>query len=158
QQAAALARRQQGDQETRRAMDSASELLTTGWKSNNSEKLTAALAEANKAVKVAESGGASDDVRQEAEQLRKQAQEKVDRAKKNATLSTSLLNVTAPRETKQYERSASGTMMALAEPSVEEQFRKAFLNWDSDLSIDRTPLETLAARLGGQPQVVVQEI
>src|SRR5262249_3386653 len=93
QQAAARGRQQQTDQETRRAMDTARELLRKGWEKNNRENLAAALAEADKAVQVADRGGASDDVRQEAEELHQQAQAKVDRANKNEALLAALLNV-----------------------------------------------------------------
>jgi tetratricopeptide (TPR) repeat protein len=158
QHATALARRQQADREARLAIDAARDLLKEGWERNSGEKLASALAEADKAVKVADSGGASDDVRQEADELRKQAQAKVDGARKNAVLLAALLNVTAPRETKQYVRGGSGTMTALAEPSVEEQFVQAFHRWDPDIDIDRTLLETLVARLAGQPTAVVQEV
>jgi hypothetical protein len=148
----------QTDQQTRLTMTSTRTFLAEGWEHNDDAKLAAALADADKAVQVAESGGASEDIRQEADTLRQQAQEKMERAKKNTALLAALLNVTAPRETKQYERSDSGTVLALVEPSVEEQFTQAFRRWAPDLDLDRTPLETLASRIEDQPKRVVQEI
>src|SRR5206468_881674 len=65
--------REDTDREARLAMASAREFLRKGWEDNDGEKLAAALAEADKAVKVASSGGASDDVREEAAELHKQA-------------------------------------------------------------------------------------
>jgi hypothetical protein len=79
-------------------MASAREFLQTGWEDHNAGKLAAALAEAEKAVKVASSG--SDDVHTEASELPKQAQKNVQRAKKNTALLADLLNLTAPRQTK----------------------------------------------------------
>ena len=156
QHAAALTRRREAEQKTRTAMESARRLLEEGWRNNDGAKLAVALAEADKAVKVADSGGAGDDARQEADALRRQAQARVTGARKNAALLAALLNVTAPRETARYKRGESGTMAAVAEPSVDAQFGEAFRRWGLD--IDKTPVEESAARLGEQPAAVVQEI
>ena len=51
---------------TRQALEQARTLLNDGWQANDVVKLAAAVAEADKAVKVADSGGASEDVRDEA--------------------------------------------------------------------------------------------
>jgi tetratricopeptide (TPR) repeat protein len=155
QHAAALARRQRLEETARLAIASARDLLETGWKHNDREKLAAALAEADKAVKIAQ-GGAGADVQQQAEALRRQAEEKAERARRNAVLLADLLNVTVPQETARYTRGESGTMTALPRLSQDEQFAGAFRRWGVD--IDQTPADELVARLEKEPAPVVQEV
>jgi tetratricopeptide (TPR) repeat protein len=155
QQADARARRQQAEQQTRQALDEGRKLLKAGWQDNDAARLTQAAAEADKALEFAR--GASADVRSEAAALHAEVQQQRKQADRNAALLAALLDVITPRET-EYEPTDKGTMAEVAQPSMERQFALAFRRWDRVLDIDRTPLETLAARLGAQPAVVVQEV
>src|SRR5262249_46871347 len=109
------------DDQVGQALAGARGLLHKGWEENDRTKLAEALAEANKAAEVAQSGGASEDVRAEADALLKEAAAKAAQAKKNSELEAALLDVSTPRETRQYEQTASGQVVALAELSAEEQ-------------------------------------
>jgi serine/threonine-protein kinase len=150
-------RRATANAQTRLALEQGRSHLDEGWKNNDVVQLEVALSEADKALGLSHVG-ASAALQEEAAALYGEAQKKLQQAKKNADLLAGLLNVTAPRETSQYVRGESGTMMALAESSVEEQFVQAFRRWDTDVDLDRTPLETLVVRLGEQPKAVVLEI
>src|SRR5262249_12607503 len=79
-------------------------------------------------------------------------------AKKNSALLTALLDVSAPHETRQYARTESGLMAALAEPTVEEQFATAFRRWDPDLDLDHMPLEEISKRLQSLLRPVLPEV
>jgi tetratricopeptide (TPR) repeat protein len=150
-------RRATADAETRMALAQGRSRLEEGWKQNDKGLLEAAVTEADKALKLAQSG-ASEALRQEAAELCTEAQAKFKQAQANIDLLADLLNVDAGRETRQYVRGPSGSMMALPEPSVDQQFAQAFQHWDKDCDFDRTPLETLVRRLGEQPEAVVQEV
>src|SRR5262249_60104555 len=71
-------------------------------------------------------------------------------------LMPALLNVTEPRETKAYQRDEAGLVLALAEPSADEQFAAAFRRWGVD--VDQEPAAAVVARLGEQPQAVVEAV
>ena len=77
----------------------------------------------------------------EAAALRQEVEDKLARAKKNNDLTAALLDVTEPRETRTFERGDQGVMMAVAQPSVDEQFANAFRRWGVDL--DRDPPEEM---------------
>src|SRR5262249_54359734 len=153
----AAARQQRADDQVGTLLAEAHQRLHKGWERNEAGMLAEAVAKADKAAEIAHQGEASEAVLEQADTFLKEAKAKAVQARKNAVLLAALLNVTAPRETRRYERGESGTMMALAEPSVEDQFKEAFRRWNPDLGLDRTPLKTLAARIREQPDAVVQE-
>jgi serine/threonine-protein kinase len=158
--AEAAARQRRADDQVGTLLAEARQRLQRGWqdKDNDSGTLTEAVAKADKAAEIAHQGEASPDIQEQADMLLKESRAKADQARRNAALLAALLNVTAPRETGRYERGESGTMLAVAEPSVEEQCLEAFRRWDAQLDLDRMPLERLAAQIGEQPDAVVREI
>src|SRR5262249_10270770 len=145
-------RQRETDRQTGQALNRARMLLKDGWEANDTVQLAAALAEADKAAKVAHSGGASAVVQEEADTLLSEAEAKEKQAKENATLLTALLDVSAPHETRRYVRTEAGQVAALAEPSVEEQFAAAFRRWGPGLDVDRAPSEEVLQRLQSQPR------
>jgi serine/threonine-protein kinase len=149
-------RRREADRLTRQAAERGRELLRKGWEGNDRRLLDDARAEAEKAVELARSSDANPEARQEAEELQQQVQAKLEQWKKNDELMKALLDVTAPYETRRFAQGEGGVMVALAEPTVEEQFARAFRTWGLD--IDPDPLEAVAARLGGQPRPVVEQV
>jgi serine/threonine-protein kinase len=151
----ALARRQKADALTLQAVQRGRGLLRNGWEENDRRLLDDARAEADKAAAFAR-GDAGPEARQEAEQLQQEVRAKLGQWARNDRLVTALLDVASPRETKQYRATESGTMAAQAEPTVEEQFIQAFRTWGLD--IDGDPPDAVAARLGGQPRPVVEQV
>src|SRR5262249_41378486 len=146
------------DQQTLQTLERARRLLDEGWRKNDTVKLAEAVAEADKAAKVAHRGDANEAVCVEAEELLLQTQVKAEQAQKHTAFLAALLDVSVRRETARYERTASGQMAALAEPSAEEQFATAFRRWDSSLDLDRMPLEEVLKRVQAQPPPVVEEV
>src|SRR5262249_31317086 len=127
-----------------------------GWKKQDERKLGEAKVAAEQALEIARSSHASVALQQEAEAEGEETEKKIKAAKKNSALLAALLDVSEPRETARYTTTESGQMMALAEPSVEEQFVGAFQRWG--LNVDSDALEDVVARLEAQPEGVVQEI
>jgi tetratricopeptide (TPR) repeat protein len=156
QRAAALAHRQRTEQETRLIRDRARGLLEAGWEANDLGKLQEALAEAERAADVARSGSAGAAVQQEAVVFRDEVAARLRRLTKDRELLTALLNVSAPHETGTYTSSASGTVVARAGPSADEQYAAAFRRWGLDM--DRTAEATVVAQLHEEPAAVVQEV
>ncbi len=78
------------------------------------------------------------------------------RAEKNRALLEALLDVSAPRESRAYAAGKGGRMVALAEPSVDEQYAAAFQRWGLD--VERRPEAEVVERLRQEPAVVVQEV
>jgi serine/threonine-protein kinase len=149
QQATAQAREAQTDQEVRRVLGRARLLLEEGWQAADLEKLKDAEAEGIRAEDVARSGGASATVRQEAEAFREHAGARLGHARKNRTLLEALLDVSASQRTTPYIDNP-------AEPSVDEQYTAAFRAWGLD--VDGTAESEVVARLGAEPEAVVQEL
>jgi serine/threonine-protein kinase len=150
------AHRQEVAREVRSAARQAQERGEAAWQANDLDRLAEARAEAEKAVQVARSGEAGEEVLAEAQALREQLEARRAQAERNRALLTALLDVRGPHETKTYQRSDRGTMLALAEPTADEQFATAFRRWGLDL--DTVPLAEAVARLQQQPAAVVQEV
>jgi serine/threonine-protein kinase len=146
----------QADQEALGVLGRARGLLDEGWHAHDLAKLTAARAEAERAVAIARSGGAGAAVRQEAAAFREEAEGRLGRAQKTRALLVALLDVSAPREARAYPGDGSGRVMALAQPNVDEQYAAAFRRWGLD--VDHTPEAEALARLGEEPEAVVQEL
>ena len=156
QRADALARQTQTDQQARAIVERGRALLEAGWQAHDLAKLTEAKAEGDRAVDVARSGGASAAVRDQAAALRTDAEERRRRAETNRALLASLLDVSAPRETRAYASDEGGQMLTLAQPSVDEQYAAAFRRWG--LEVDGQAESDVVARLGAEPEAVVQEV
>jgi tetratricopeptide (TPR) repeat protein/tRNA A-37 threonylcarbamoyl transferase component Bud32 len=168
QHAAAEARRRQADAETALVLARGRTLLADGRQAADLEKLAEARAEADRAVDIAHSGGASAAVQEEAvafqteakeqvERARKEAQQREARAERNRVLLRDLLDVAVPREVRAYTSDERGQVAALAEPSVDEQYAAAFQRWGG-LNIDGGAAADVAARLRQEPDAVAQEV
>jgi serine/threonine-protein kinase len=156
QRAAASARQAQTDQEARRVLEQARDLLAKGWQVADLGKLTEAEAEGSRAMSIARSGGASAGAQREAEAFSKDAAGRLGRAQKNRDLMEAVLDVGAPQETDTYVGDKAGRLMVLAHPSVDEQYAAAFRRWGLD--VDGTAEDEVVARLGTEPAVVTQEL
>jgi serine/threonine-protein kinase len=156
QRAEAAARRQRADDLTLQAVERGRVLLRKGWEKYDKRALDDAGAEADKAVEFAR-GDAALKARQEAKEFQEEVRRKLDQWAKNEKLLTALLDVSAPRE-RRYEQGESGRMEEVIGPSPEEQFTRAFRAWDKEIDIERDPVEVVAARLGGQPRQVVEQM
>jgi tetratricopeptide (TPR) repeat protein len=152
-------KQEQVNHETLVALERGRKRLDEGWQKNDVPKLTEALAEAERAADIARNGGASDAVEQQVAAFQKEAQERLERAKKNDALLRALLDIATPHETKMYRESGSGqTVMVMAEPSVEDQYAAAFRGRWPDVDIDRQPASDVAARLQEEPEPVLQGV
>jgi serine/threonine-protein kinase len=150
----AHARQTQTDQEVRGIVERARGPLEEGWQAADLAKLTDVEAEANRAVDIAERGGAGAAVRQQAEAFQRDAAGRLARAKDDRILLEALLNVSAPQETDAYTRDDSGRTLVLAQPSADAQYAAAFRRWGLD--VDRTPEAEVVARYRQEPDVVVR--
>jgi serine/threonine-protein kinase len=156
QRAADRDRQDRTDEEVRRVLEHARDLLDRGWQAADLATLTEAGAEGNRALGMAHSGGASGPVRREAEAFRDDAKDRLGRAGNDRTLLQELLDVSAPQGPWALRRDRAGRIMVLDRPSADEQFADAFRRWGLD--VDGTPEDDVVARLGAEPEVVVQEL
>jgi tetratricopeptide (TPR) repeat protein len=156
QRAAARARQGEAGQQALRALEGGRPLLEEGWQANDVARLERASAEAERAVDIAERGEAEPAVRQQADAFRREVLGRLGRARKNAALMAALADISAPRETPRYATDESGLAVAVAEPSVEEQYAAAFRRWGVD--VDRTPEAELVARFQSEPEPLRQEV
>ncbi len=115
-----------------------------------------AVSAVRNAGEMARAGGASAQLRRQADDLLVEVQAEAETAAKDRRLLARLLEVRGPREGPKYSRDDKGTMMALAEPTAEEQFASAFRDWGLD--VDATPAVEATARLKERPAVVVTEV
>jgi tetratricopeptide (TPR) repeat protein len=160
------ARRRQAAQEVSLRLEHARELLGTGRKGPDLDILAEAKAEADRAVDVARTAGVSDSLQtatafqQEAqaqvERARQEAKERADHVKRNRILLRDLLDVEDPSEIPSLSEDGEA-MIALARPSVDEQYVAAFRRW-GDMDIERGSEAEVAARLRQEPETVVQEV
>jgi serine/threonine-protein kinase len=154
--AAALAHQRRTEQETRLILERGRGLLEAGWQANDLGQLRQAKAEADRAADVARNGAAGAAVQQEAAAFRAEAEERLARAEKDRELLVALLDVSVPRETDVYRKGDSGAMVALAGPSVDEQYAAAFRRWGLD--VEATAEADVVARVRQEPEAVVQEV
>jgi serine/threonine-protein kinase len=153
--AAARGRQAQTEREVRWVLEQARGPLGEAWQTQDLANLTKALAEGVRAVDIARSGAASAVVRQEAEEFRADAAERLRQATRNGALREAVLDVAAPQEAGAYAPDEAGHMAAPAQPSVDEQYAAAFRRWGLD--VDGTPEDEVVARLGAEPDAVVPE-
>jgi serine/threonine-protein kinase len=156
QRSAAQVRQGQTDEAVRAVLERARGPLEEGWQAADLAKVTEARAEANRAVDIARSGGASAAVRQEAFAFLEDVTGRLERAKKGRALLEALLDVSTPLETSAYVHDKAGRMLVLAQPSADEQYAAAFRKWGLD--VDRTTEAEVVERLRQEPDVVVQEL
>jgi tetratricopeptide (TPR) repeat protein len=115
-----------------------------------------AMLAAAKAGEVARAGGASEEMQRQAYTLHRDLRREAEAAAKDRRLLAGLLESRGPREGPYYSRDSQGTMMALAEPTADEQFASAFRDWGLD--VDAVPAAEAVARLKGRPAAVVTEV
>ena len=118
--------------------------------------MTEAAAEGNRAAGMAHSGEASAPVQEEVEAFRDDARGQLERAENNRALLKALLDVSAPQETGGQRRGEVVGAAEPAQPSVDDQYDAAFRRWGLD--VGGTPEDEVVARLGAEPDVVVQEL
>jgi tetratricopeptide (TPR) repeat protein len=128
--------------------------LEEGWRDHDLAKLKEVKAEADRAVYIA--SRADERVRRQAADFQDEAKQRLARAEKNYALMAALANVASPRETGAYDADGSGRMLAAAEPSVDQQYARAFQRWGLDLG--RTPEDEVVALIQDEPAPVVQEV
>jgi tetratricopeptide (TPR) repeat protein len=151
------ARQQEAAARTIQAVEHARTLLEQSWQDNDLAALKSALAEADRAVEIA--SGAADLAAQEtAAAVQQEARDRLDRVVKDRTLLDDLLNIAAPPEVRDYQTDASGQAIAVAQPSVDEQYAVAFYRRWADLDLDHAESPEVVARLAGEPQPVVEEM
>jgi superkiller protein 3 len=146
----AMYRTEEAGRKARDRMEQAQQLLDRGWEHNDLRTLADARTNADQATEIAR--GASEAVRTEAARLQDTVQARIAAAEKNAALLAALLDVTSPRETRRYERTESGQVAAIAEPSVDEQYTAAFRHWGLD--VDQASSEEVLRQLRLQPHPV----
>jgi tetratricopeptide (TPR) repeat protein len=156
QRATARAHQEQTDREARALLERARSLLETGWRAHDRAKLTQARAEGDRAADIARTGAASEAVQQETTAFQKESEELLTRWQKNEDLLAALLDVSTPPETRAFQSDASGRMLLLVQPSVDEQYAAAFRRWGLDM--DGTADSEVIATLGREPDAVVQEV
>src|SRR5262249_50959889 len=144
------ARKARHEGEARAVLARARGLLDEGWaardrslQAHDLAKLTEGRAEAGRAVDSAPSGAAGAGGPREAVVFRTEADGRLERARKNRALLNALLDV-------------SGEMIAGAPLSDKDQYAAAFRRWGLD--VDGTAEPEVLARLGQEPDVVVQEL
>jgi serine/threonine-protein kinase len=117
-----------------------------------------ALALAQKADDLTRTGGASQELRQQAAALVAEIDQQHEAAKRDQKLLAAALEVRRPQERTRYSTDDRGLALVLAEPSVEDQFQDAFRKWDLTFDIDAVGTEELAARLRQRPPAVVRDV
>jgi serine/threonine-protein kinase len=147
--------REQTDQAVKRGLDQAN-LLADQARTEplQTDRYRQALQAARVAGQLAQT--ASADARRQAQELLARLEQEESAAVKDRELLASLLDVRGPREGPKYQGDATGTMMALAEATADEQFAAAFRRWGLD--VDNTSPSEAAALLKGRPAVVVTEV
>jgi tetratricopeptide (TPR) repeat protein len=150
--------RQAADAAAQQAMAKARLLLDQAKASSllDVARFQEALSEAQKAEQLAQTGGASEEVNQQATQLAGRIGREKEAAQRDRRLLAELLEVRGPREGPKYRTDARGLMVELAEPSADQQFVSAFRTWGLD--VDATPTAAASARLKDQPAAVVTEV
>ncbi len=146
----------QAAQRIRLALEDARERLDQAKRTANMELYPEALASLDKARAVARTAKVGGSIQTEIDTLEQRRQTEFEAASKSRRLLTACLEVRQPRGVKQYERSESGLMTALTEPSADEQFALAFRSWAPEFDVAR-PDEAFK-QLQALPEPVVQEL
>jgi serine/threonine-protein kinase len=155
QRADARAHQARADQEALEILGPARVRLEDGWKAADLAKLADARAEAVSAVDVARSG-ASAPVREEVESFREEAARRLTRAQANRDLTEALVDLTDPKNLKEYSRDETGQWRLMAGRDIDKQYAAAFRHWGLDVE-GRAEAEVVA-RLAAEPEPVVQEL
>jgi tetratricopeptide (TPR) repeat protein len=149
------AREDETNQRALLVLERARGLLQAGWQANDEAKLKEAKVEADSAADIAANAAVT--VQEQATAMQHEVEQQLARAMRNRTLLKDLLDVSAPREIGAYQPDGSGRMVAVAQPTVDEQYAAAFQRW-GQLDLDRTAPPEVTARLRAEPGPVVEEI
>jgi len=156
QQVIAQERQAQIDEKVRGLLERARGLLDEGWPAADLNKVTQASALASRADDLARSDGASAALQQEAEAFRDHAAAQLQRLEQDRALLGALQDVLGMHEPVGYfDKTARGSLV-LAAPNVDDEYARAFRRWGLD--VDGTAEDVAAARLGAEPDAVVQEV
>jgi eukaryotic-like serine/threonine-protein kinase len=123
-------------------------LLNDGWKTFDMAKLNDAKTKAETALKVAQTAAAV--------AFHQEVEERLERAERDRALLTALLDVSAPRETADYDPDPRGRGIHVPRPSLDGQYAAAFRHWGLD--VDQSAAAEVVARLREEPEPVLQEI
>jgi serine/threonine-protein kinase len=154
--AAAKERQVQIDRDVPGILEPARGALAEAWQAQDLSQLTVTIAEANRAVDVANSGAASAALRQEAAAFRSEAIERLERAKKIRNLLVAVLDVPASRVTFPNRLETHGRLMAPNRPGADEQYAAAFRQWGLD--VDHTAEAEVVERLNTELAVVMPKV
>ncbi|HZV06064.1 MAG TPA: tetratricopeptide repeat protein [Gemmataceae bacterium] len=113
-----------------------------------------ALEVARMAAQLADNASAA--ARQRAAELIARLEREKDAAIKDQQLLAALLDVRGPREGPKYQSVGKDMMMALTEPTADEQFTAAFRRWGLD--VNSIPTSEAATLLQARPAPVVTEV
>jgi serine/threonine-protein kinase len=119
-------------------------------------KFDQAAETAQKAERLARSGGSSAELQQLATDLARDLLTEAEAAQRDQRLVTALLEVRGPHEGPEFQRGDQGLMTMLSEPSADDQFAAAFRAWGID--VDGVPTAEAAERFKGRPEAVVTEV
>src|SRR5262249_59004601 len=111
------------------------------------ERYRQARAAAARAVALIDASEVLEEMRPEAAALVAELGAEAEAAERDRRLLAALLEVRGPREGPRHRPNEQGLVVALAEPSAEEQFAAAFRAWGLD--VDGEPLAAAVARLQG---------
>jgi Flp pilus assembly protein TadD len=150
--------RQQADAAVDQAMAEARLLLQQARAAppGDPRPFAAAVAAAQRARTLAGGAAVSAALRRQVEDMAELIGQEADAATLDGRLLAALLEVRGPREGPRFRTDDRGLMMALAEPSADEQFASAFAHWG--LNVDVTPTAQAAARLRQRPAAVLTEV
>jgi serine/threonine-protein kinase len=154
------ARRQAAEGTVGRAMSEARLLLERAQMAPQGDpgQFHEALLAARKAEDLARTAEASEDTRRQAAALVATIEGEEAAAQRDRRLLAAFLEVRGPREGLKYQHDDKGFMVALAEPSADEQFQAAWRAWDPTFDVDALPTAEAAGRLKGRPPAVVTEV
>ena len=144
------------DQKFRGLLEHARVLLDEGWSAADLSRVTQASDLASRADDLARSEGASAAVRQEAEALAGRAAGQLQRLKKDRDLLEALQGVLGRHQPITSFDGTAGSSFVLAQPNLDDEYARAFRRWGLD--VDRAAGDEAAARLGAEPDAVVQGV
>jgi tetratricopeptide (TPR) repeat protein len=142
------------DQAVERALDKAE------WLETQAQQAPLEMVSYQEALQVAGgvaelASGASRKQRQRYNEVVKRLEAKEKRTRRDQRLLTALLEAYGPQESPLYSRDEKGGVMALGQPTVEEQLASAFREWGLD--VDAEPTAAAVAKLKELPREVRTE-
>jgi serine/threonine-protein kinase len=156
QHALAEAHQAQTDQKVQGLLERARGMLDEGWPAADLPRVAQATDLASRAEDVAREDGAGAAVRREAEAFRGHAAGTLQRLQNDRALLEALEEALGAHQPFAHFDKKARWSLVLAQPDVDDGYARAFRRWGLD--VDSTPEEESAARLGAEPDPVVQEV